>query len=254
MTIGDKVEKLGGDYTFAGVIVADFTKLSGQRRFVVEDDRGVLHIYSEAAAAAVLSAVGHAELLKDRDEALQEGHTLSKMWTLAGQRANKAEDEAATLRAENARLKADLERARTVQYFADIRERAEKAEAENARLKEERDAARATLGGSPMSEPTPEERAYDVLNRVGVPGWGDDITKELAAAIRAAEAAATERAAKVVDGHADTMQAMLDGFKRDAGDYRKCAVSKDHVGSTEIEIKVIRELAAAIRGTEGSKP
>jgi len=43
----DKVEKIGGDYTFVGIIVADFFKLSGARRFVVEDDRGVLHVYSE---------------------------------------------------------------------------------------------------------------------------------------------------------------------------------------------------------------
>ena len=42
-----KVEKIGGDYTFEGTIVAKFTKLSGAVRFVVEDDRGVLHIYSE---------------------------------------------------------------------------------------------------------------------------------------------------------------------------------------------------------------
>lgn len=47
MKIGDRVEKVGGDYTFVGVIVADFLKLSGARRFVVEDDRGVLHVYSE---------------------------------------------------------------------------------------------------------------------------------------------------------------------------------------------------------------
>jgi hypothetical protein len=44
---GDRVEKIGGDYSFQGVIVVTFTKLSGQKRFVVEDDRGVLHIYSE---------------------------------------------------------------------------------------------------------------------------------------------------------------------------------------------------------------
>jgi hypothetical protein len=47
MKLGDEVEKIGGDYTFVGVIVADFKKLGGQRRFVVEDDRGVLHVYSE---------------------------------------------------------------------------------------------------------------------------------------------------------------------------------------------------------------
>lgn len=43
---GDRVEKVVGDYTFVGV-VAKFTKLSGAVRFVVEDDRGVLHVYSE---------------------------------------------------------------------------------------------------------------------------------------------------------------------------------------------------------------
>lgn len=45
--IGDKVEKVGGDYQFVGVIVSVFQKLSGAIRLVVEDDRGVLHVYSE---------------------------------------------------------------------------------------------------------------------------------------------------------------------------------------------------------------
>jgi hypothetical protein len=43
---GDKVEKVGGDYRFEGHVVAVFRKLSGARRYVVEDDRGVLHVYS----------------------------------------------------------------------------------------------------------------------------------------------------------------------------------------------------------------
>ena len=47
MKIGDKVSKVGGDYRFDGVIVAVFEKLSGAVRVCVEDDRGVLHIYSE---------------------------------------------------------------------------------------------------------------------------------------------------------------------------------------------------------------
>jgi hypothetical protein len=43
---GDKVSKQGGDYRFDGNIVGVFTKLSGEVRYCVEDDRGVLHIYS----------------------------------------------------------------------------------------------------------------------------------------------------------------------------------------------------------------
>lgn len=45
--IGDKVEKVGGDYIFPGTVVSVFSKLSGSVRLVVEDDRGILHIYSE---------------------------------------------------------------------------------------------------------------------------------------------------------------------------------------------------------------
>ena len=44
--VGDKVEKVGGDYVFVGVVVSRFVKLSGAQRYVVEDDRGVLHVYS----------------------------------------------------------------------------------------------------------------------------------------------------------------------------------------------------------------
>ena len=47
MIIGDKVEKVGGDYTFNGIIVSIFKKLSGKVRIVAEDDRGILHIFSE---------------------------------------------------------------------------------------------------------------------------------------------------------------------------------------------------------------
>jgi hypothetical protein len=43
---GDLVGKYGGDYVFEGVVVAAFTKLSGVQRYVVEDDRGILHVYS----------------------------------------------------------------------------------------------------------------------------------------------------------------------------------------------------------------
>lgn len=43
--VGDAVEKVGGDYTFVGEVVAAFKKKSGAERYVVEDDRGVLHVY-----------------------------------------------------------------------------------------------------------------------------------------------------------------------------------------------------------------
>lgn len=46
LEIGQLVEKVGGDYQFEGHIVAKFAKLSGAIRYVVEDDRGVLHVYS----------------------------------------------------------------------------------------------------------------------------------------------------------------------------------------------------------------
>ena len=50
--VGDLVEKfsityVGGDYQFVGHVVCVFPKLSGAIRLVVEDDRGVLHVYSE---------------------------------------------------------------------------------------------------------------------------------------------------------------------------------------------------------------
>ncbi len=45
--VGDPVSKTGGDYRFDGIIVSVFAKLSGVRRYVAEDDRGILHIYSD---------------------------------------------------------------------------------------------------------------------------------------------------------------------------------------------------------------
>ncbi len=45
--VGDEVSKVGGDYRFDGIVRAVFTKGSGSIRLVVEDDRGILHIYSE---------------------------------------------------------------------------------------------------------------------------------------------------------------------------------------------------------------
>lgn len=45
--VGQLVSKKGGDYRFDGYVVAAFTKISGEVRYVVEDDRGILHIYSD---------------------------------------------------------------------------------------------------------------------------------------------------------------------------------------------------------------
>lgn len=46
--IGDKVERhAASDYKFPGTVVAVFAKLSGERRYVVEDDRGTLFVQSD---------------------------------------------------------------------------------------------------------------------------------------------------------------------------------------------------------------
>lgn len=45
--INDPVTKITGDYSFDGTVVAAFDKKDGKQRYVVEDDRGALHIYSE---------------------------------------------------------------------------------------------------------------------------------------------------------------------------------------------------------------
>jgi transcription elongation factor len=45
---GDKVKKVTGDYKFSGTVVSVFQKLSGQTRYVVENNDGILHIFSAA--------------------------------------------------------------------------------------------------------------------------------------------------------------------------------------------------------------
>ena len=45
-SVGDPVEKVGGDARFEGTVVAAFRKLGGLPRYVVEDGRGLLMIYS----------------------------------------------------------------------------------------------------------------------------------------------------------------------------------------------------------------
>jgi hypothetical protein len=47
-SVGDKVIKDKGDYRFHGTVVATFRKLSGAVRYIVEDNRGLLLIYSAA--------------------------------------------------------------------------------------------------------------------------------------------------------------------------------------------------------------
>lgn len=42
----DFVAKVGGDYRFEGQVLCVFKKLSGATRLVVEDDRGVVHIFN----------------------------------------------------------------------------------------------------------------------------------------------------------------------------------------------------------------
>ena len=44
---GIKVKKVGGDYTYEGVIAGIILKTSGEIRYVVEDDRGMLFIFNE---------------------------------------------------------------------------------------------------------------------------------------------------------------------------------------------------------------
>ena len=51
--IGNRVKKVGGDSNFEGIVVAAFSKLGGQRRYVVEDNRGLLLIQSDKTLEAI---------------------------------------------------------------------------------------------------------------------------------------------------------------------------------------------------------
>lgn len=46
LMIDDVVEKTGGDYYYRGTVCGIITKRSGEVRFVVEDDRGMLFIFN----------------------------------------------------------------------------------------------------------------------------------------------------------------------------------------------------------------
>jgi hypothetical protein len=68
LQVGYRVEKTGGDYRFAGEVRAVFTKRNGVVRYVVENDDGILHIFSAAN-------IGHEHPFDD--EACKQ---LKKMW------------------------------------------------------------------------------------------------------------------------------------------------------------------------------
>jgi hypothetical protein len=53
LVVGDRVIKAGGDYRFEGQVVSVFRKLGGQIRYVVENDDGILHIFSPAQLVTV---------------------------------------------------------------------------------------------------------------------------------------------------------------------------------------------------------
>jgi len=56
--IGDRVWKRSGDYTFEGTVIVVFEKLSGVRRLIVEDDRGMLLIFNERQLDLKCESVG----------------------------------------------------------------------------------------------------------------------------------------------------------------------------------------------------
>ncbi len=59
LVVGEEVEKIGGDYTFVGKVRSVFTKNSGAIRYVVEDNRGVLHIYNRKNLRRKMGATRH---------------------------------------------------------------------------------------------------------------------------------------------------------------------------------------------------
>lgn len=45
-SVGDTVVKRGGDYTFRGIVISAFRKLSGSPRYNVENEDGLVHIFN----------------------------------------------------------------------------------------------------------------------------------------------------------------------------------------------------------------
>lgn len=67
--VGQSVEKVTGDYLFSGHVVSVVKKLNGAVRYVVEDDRRALHIFSgeqlrEVSIAPCTELAGQAEKRK----------------------------------------------------------------------------------------------------------------------------------------------------------------------------------------------
>jgi hypothetical protein len=58
LKVGDRATKVDGDYRFVGEVRAVFTKCNGVIRYVIENDDGILHIFS---AATIQSAVPKSE-------------------------------------------------------------------------------------------------------------------------------------------------------------------------------------------------
>ncbi|MEE9401928.1 MAG: hypothetical protein V3V47_01895 [Desulfobacteria bacterium] len=52
--IGDRVFKHVGDYEFRGTVLSAFDKLSGVRRYVVENGEGILHIFNDKQLTALV--------------------------------------------------------------------------------------------------------------------------------------------------------------------------------------------------------
>jgi hypothetical protein len=53
LRLGDKVEKVGGDYSYRGTVVSVLTKASGATRVVVENADGMLFIFNPTSLRVV---------------------------------------------------------------------------------------------------------------------------------------------------------------------------------------------------------
>ena len=71
-TEGDRVTKITGDYSFDGVVDSVFKKQDGKERLVVEDDRGALHVYSEANLRHIGNDADH-QYLRILDKLVKTG-------------------------------------------------------------------------------------------------------------------------------------------------------------------------------------